>query len=294
MKNGEINIRDPFVLAENGKYYMYGTRAQNFGYKTGGFDVYIGEDLENWSQPVQCFDSEKFGLNTSSNWAPEVHKYNGRYYMFATFEQESKMRGTYSLVADSPCGEFVPCSQKALTPLDWWSLDGTLYIDKENNPYLVFCHEHVQILDGSICYIKLSRDLSKAEGEPVYLFSGSDALGAEKKPDTRYVTDGPFLFRSPDGILYMIWSSTINGQYHQCVATSDNGDITGKWTQIEPLFTKDGGHGMIFEDFKGKTKLVLHCPNIQLSEHPVFFDIAASDARLILRASAGLETLGTF
>ena len=29
--NGDINIRDPFVLCENGKYYLYGTRAANFG-----------------------------------------------------------------------------------------------------------------------------------------------------------------------------------------------------------------------------------------------------------------------
>ena len=26
MKTNEINIRDPFVLTHNGKYYMYGTR----------------------------------------------------------------------------------------------------------------------------------------------------------------------------------------------------------------------------------------------------------------------------
>ena len=37
----DINIRDPFVLFENDKYYMYGTRAADFGKKTGGFDVYV-------------------------------------------------------------------------------------------------------------------------------------------------------------------------------------------------------------------------------------------------------------
>lgn len=41
-----INIRDPFVLCENGKYYMYGTRAVDFGRKTGGFDVYVSSDLK--------------------------------------------------------------------------------------------------------------------------------------------------------------------------------------------------------------------------------------------------------
>lgn len=51
MKKEQINIRDPFVLFENNKYYMYGTRGKNFGRKTSGFDVYISDDLENWSEP---------------------------------------------------------------------------------------------------------------------------------------------------------------------------------------------------------------------------------------------------
>ena len=90
MKNNDINIRDPFVLYENGKYYMYGTRANNFGKNTGGFDVYISEDLENWSEPIECFDSEKHNLNYHVNWAPEVHKYKDAYYIFATFTIEIK------------------------------------------------------------------------------------------------------------------------------------------------------------------------------------------------------------
>lgn len=53
MKNKDIHIRDPFVLIRNDKYYMYGTRGANFGQGTGGVDVYIGTDLENWSDPIQ-------------------------------------------------------------------------------------------------------------------------------------------------------------------------------------------------------------------------------------------------
>lgn len=43
MKNSEINLRDPFVLLHDGKYYLYGSRAE----KQSGFDVYVSEDLEN-------------------------------------------------------------------------------------------------------------------------------------------------------------------------------------------------------------------------------------------------------
>ena len=76
MNCNEINIRDPFVLYENGQYYMYGSRAKNFAMCSGGFDVYVSADLENWSEPKVCFNSEAFDLNNGANWAPEVHKYD--------------------------------------------------------------------------------------------------------------------------------------------------------------------------------------------------------------------------
>ena len=85
MKTSEINIRDPFVLYEKGKFYLYGTKAKDFGKHTAGFDVYISDNLREWSQPTECFNSEKFGFNREVNWAPEVHRYNGSYYMLATF-----------------------------------------------------------------------------------------------------------------------------------------------------------------------------------------------------------------
>ncbi len=282
-KNCEINIRDPFVLKHNGLYYLYGTRAKDFGNKTSGFDVYVGTDLQTWTEPKSVFDSSRFGLNNASNWAPEVHKYNDKFYMFATFEQQNGFRGTFSLVCDSPDGQFVPCSEKALTPEDWWSLDGTLYVSADGTPYLVFCHEHVQILNGTVCFVQLSKDLKKAVGEPVCLFSGLDAFGAKVNSEGRYVTDGPFLHRGKNNRLYMIWSTTVEHQYYQCIAVSDNDDITGNWTQLEPIFTKDGGHGMIFKDLDDNLKLTLHCPNRSLYERPVFFDIVDTGETLVIK-----------
>lgn len=279
MKNNEINIRDPFILKNAGKYYMYGTRAANFGNKTGGFDVYVGDDLENWSEPKAVFFSDRFGLNTGANWAPEVHKYNGKYYMFATFKQPNGNRGTYSLVCDTPDGEFVLNSKRALTPEDWMSLDGTLYVDKSGKPYLVFCHEHVQILNGTICYVPLTEDLSAAAGEPVKMFAGSDSYGCSYAEDTRYVTDGPFVFRGLHDRLYMVWS-TCMPSYYQCLCVSDNGALDGKWEQLTPLFIDDGGHGMIFEDMNGGLRLTLHTPNTKNEEHPAFFTLEDTGDRL--------------
>lgn len=284
MLANEIHIRDPFILTENGCYYLYGTRAAAFGKKIGGFDVYVSRDLVHWSEPKPVFTSEDFDMNHGVNWAPEVHKYRGRYYLLATFTQKnSDLRGTAILSCDTPDGMFTPHSDGFITPADWYALDGTLYIENEV-PYMVFCHEHVQILNGTVEAVRLSDDLKKPVGAPFTLFRGSDAYGVTYQEGKRYITDGPFLYRHQNGSLSLIWSTVIDGQYAQCRALSDNGSITGNWIQQPHLFTRDGGHGMFFRDLGGQLMLTLHRPNNQPDERPVFFPVEEIGDNLIVQA----------
>ena len=47
MKTNEINIRDPFVLNYNGKYYMYGTRGSEcWADEAYGLDVYVSDIIQ--------------------------------------------------------------------------------------------------------------------------------------------------------------------------------------------------------------------------------------------------------
>lgn len=283
MKNQEINIRDPFVLVENGKYYLYGTRAKDFGRRTGGFDVYVSDDLVTWSEPIECFDSTAFGLNTVENWAPEVHKYKGQYYLFATFRQKNDLRGTYILKADKPEGPFAPHSSGAVTPDGWECLDGTFY-EENGVPYLVFSHEHTQIIDGTVCYTQLSADLTQAVGEPVTLFSASSPFYIPPKPQgEHYVTDGPFMFRTKTGTLLMLWSTFVHDQYAECLVRFAGGSIKNAFEHLPVLEADDGGHGMIFQT-PGRLMLTFHSPNQSGSERPCFFEIEdVGDAVRIVR-----------
>ena len=55
MKTDEINIRDPYILCDNGIYYLYGTRAETCWGKAEGFDCYKSKNLIDWSEPVEIF-----------------------------------------------------------------------------------------------------------------------------------------------------------------------------------------------------------------------------------------------
>ena len=83
MKLCDIHLRDPFVFAEDGVYYLYGTR-RGFDVKVvpwKGLDVYTSADLIEWSEPHECFTRPDGFWADRDFFAPEVYKYNGAYYI---------------------------------------------------------------------------------------------------------------------------------------------------------------------------------------------------------------------
>lgn len=292
IKRSDIQIRDPFILVHGDTYYLYGTTDKNCWSSCGtGFDSYRSKDLENWEGPFEAFRPDEGFWADRNFWAPEVYFYNGKFYMFASFKAENKFRGTQILVCDTPDGKFKIHSKKPVTPENWECLDGTLYIDKNSEPWMIFCHEWTQVTDGKMCAIRLKKDLTESIGEPITLFTASSAdwaVGAVNKVNGKekrvYVTDGPYPHRTAEGKLLLLWSSGGAEGYAIGLAESDNGDITGKWThQKELLFKKDGGHGMIFTDLSGKAYVTLHSPNHTPDERPCFFPVTEKNGTLVLK-----------
>ena len=245
MKNSEIHLRDPYVLVHNGKYYLYGSRGESCWGQGSGFDVYVGTDLENWEGPFEVFPNDVAFWTDREYWAPECHAYQGAFYLLASFKNEGVCRGTQILRADRPEGPFVPISDGPVTPRDWECLDGTLYVSPSGDPWMVFCHEWVQIGNGEVCAIPLTPDLRAAAGEARILFRAGDApkivpLKNEAGQDS-FVTDGPFLHRTADGALLMIWSSFSTGGYCERwrVPTTATLPGTGFW-RTTCSFERDG------------------------------------------------------
>ena len=278
----DINIRDPFIMPmeKEGVYYMYATSpTQENGKTYGGMVAYKSKDLKHWSEPVRVFDVPRDNWLTGIVWAPEVHKYQGKYYLFATLNSDIVWkaplkdhpyyvhRATQIFWADNPEGPFLPFDNKLPhTPMGQMCLDGTLWVEDNGTPYMIYCHEWVEMMDGTMEMLELKPDLSGTVGQPVRLFCASAAewsTGTLRADGIRtYVTDGCFLYRTKTGKLLMIWSSFKNGEYAIGIAESVTGKVVGPWRQQpEPLFDKHGGHGMIFKTFEGKLCLVLHAPN---------------------------------
>ncbi|OGX68095.1 MAG: hypothetical protein A2189_09295 [Paenibacillus sp. RIFOXYA1_FULL_44_5] len=174
-------------------------------------------------------------------------------------------------------GPFRALGDGPVTPRDWESLDGTLYVDHNSDPWMVFCHEWVQVQNGEICAVRLNQSVDSAISEPVVLFRAADAPWVHPvKGGANFVTDGPFLHQSASGELLMLWSSFGQSGYAVGIAKSVSGNILGQWIQMkEPIFSDDGGHCMLFYTFEGELLLSIHGPNKLPYERPVFIPAAS-------------------
>ncbi len=273
----DVHISDPFILADeaSGRYYTYvqfvdSRRFPNVPAGRGYFYVLESPDLIHWSEPRVCFEKGDFWAD-QDYWAPECHLWHGRYYLISSFRAEGTYRRCQCLTADSPTGPFRPIRNHPVTPEGWHCLDGTLYTDRKGAPWLVFCHEWLQVGDGQICAVPLSMDLGEAVGDPVILFRASDGPWVGNSG----VTDGPFLHRLESGKLLMLWSDfTPGGSYAITYAVSEYGDIRGPWIQQkEPLYALDGGHGMLFRSFSGQLMMACHCPNEHSRKRILLFEM---------------------
>lgn len=288
MKRSELNVRDVFILLEGDTYYMYGTDLPVNGQWHPGFPVYTSKDLEEWEGPRDAFCPDETFWAHKDYWAPEVHEYKGSYYLFGTVRSETRNRGTQIFRSHRPDGPFHPISDGPVTPAEWLCLDGTLVLDKQGKPYMVFCHEWLQTVDGEICLMPLTDDLTAPAGEPMVLFRASSAPGVrtadwENGKFIGYVTDGPFPYETKDGQLLLLWSSFSQGGYTIYCARSASGELTGPWVQDpEPIYSGDGGHSMLFRKKDGSLWISFHSPNEGGKERAIFLPMEERDNSLYL------------
>ena len=127
----DVHISDPFILADPKSrcYYTYVQFADTERFpdvetdkEHGVFYVLESKDLIHWSKPQICFRQNNFWAD-KDYWAPEVHIWKGRYYLFSSFRADGHYRKCQCLVSDSPKGPFEPIRQEAVTPDGWQSLD---------------------------------------------------------------------------------------------------------------------------------------------------------------------------
>ena len=116
VKLSDLRWRDMCILPDQATktYYLVGPGGR-------GVRAYTSKDLINWTGPQMIYSAPQdvWGeIPIVSIWAPEMHFYNGKYYLFLTFDTRNKFseqwrnwlprvtRGSQVLVSDKPIGPF--------------------------------------------------------------------------------------------------------------------------------------------------------------------------------------------
>lgn len=271
-------LHDPWIVADadTQSYWLFtSNEARASGVEALGVMVYRSRDLKHWSRPQLVFRLPAGIWANEGCWAPEVHRWRGRWVMFLTVHNTALRlpgegagpahrpyrRSTVLAASERLDGPFqlLREGEPVVSP-EIMSLDGTLFIDREGRPWMVYAHEWLQQRVGSMAAVPLDEEL-RATAAPRLLFRGDASPHALPQQGIgAVVTDGPQLYRHADGSLSMLWSSWGADGYFQTVARSPRGDLFGPWVQHEPWLGRGSGHGMLFRRFDGSWMLVLHRP----------------------------------
>lgn len=291
-----IVLSDPCILpdAKTSMYYMTGT----------GGKLWKSKDLKLWEGPytVAKTDPNSWMGPNPMIWAAELHAYKDKYYYFGTFTNRDviidtvagnkiERRASHILVSDKPDGPYVPMQDEIYLPANMPTLDGTFWVDKNGKPYMIYCYEWLQNLDGTMEKIELKPDLSGSVGEAKLMFRASDSPWSREKDANgkdvpNRVTDGPYMFYTQTGRLGMIWTSWIYNVYTQGVVYSESGTLDGPWIhEPEPITPANYGHGMLFRAFDGKLLMSVHSHkdiNGHYHRVPCLFEVDDSGDKLIV------------
>src|SRR5690606_1740946 len=91
----DIPAHDPYVWVDkaNGVYYLYTSGSPRLnGMERYGVVTYRSMDLLNWEGPIVVFTvpDDVWAHPMHGTWAPEVHQYKGKIYLFGTLNNRTR------------------------------------------------------------------------------------------------------------------------------------------------------------------------------------------------------------
>ena len=94
----DVRMRDVCILTDEKTKTYYaissGRAAAKEGFRNAAVRAFTSKDLVNWEGPHIIFQTPQdlWGdINIVGIWAPEMHFYKGKYYLFLTFDTDSKL-----------------------------------------------------------------------------------------------------------------------------------------------------------------------------------------------------------
>lgn len=253
-----VPLGDPFIMLHEGKYYAYGTKAED------GIQVYTSDDLKEWTLEKDLALKSEDSYGGRWFWAPEVYyiKEKNKFFMYYSANEHICVA-----TADSPLGPFVQDVKEAMLPNEK-AIDNSLFIDSDGTPYLYFDRFN----DGlNIWVAKLQEDLKTIDES-----SMKPCIHVSQEWETVWprVNEGSFVIKH-DNLYYMTYSGNSYESPYYGVGFATSESAEGPWTKYDknpilqmPEDLVGVGHSAMFKDKDGKLKIVFHAHHSKDSIHP--------------------------
>ena len=294
-----VRLADPFVYESDGLYYMTGTTASA---EASGFDYYVSSDLVAWEYGGPLFRKSPAHFGAGAFWAPEVERYEGRFYMtYSCLEPERGVLLSCLAVSDRPEGPF----EELYTPwfdLGFSAIDCDIFVDDDpqHTPYLYFSKNGNRdgYAFGENWVVRLKKDLSGFDGEPRLVSRASQPWELVNRERNR-CNEGAFVFKRA-GVYYMTYSANDTGYSDYGVGVAMAPRPLGPWTKSEdnPLMTTDlargissPGHGCVVDLPDGESYFFYHRHADPHGSKPSFDRVVCMD-RLFFDGDGALRTDG--
>lgn len=272
-------IGDPFVLYENGRYYMYATSSAD------GFKVWEGSSLGSLRDAGLCyFKEDSFGYECF--WAPEVvRRADGKYIMFFTArDRKDGILRTGVALSDSPTGVFKDVNQgKPMFDIGTATIDATCFTDDDGRSYLFFVKDcSTNIINGihtsQIFAAELSESLTELVGKMTLIAEPSQKWETKSLPAAcenlvkgdsgeKFVwNEGPFVIKR-GGRYYLNYSANCFDSRNYSVGIAESKSPLGPYVKYDDNPAMEyienelsgPGHNSLFENDKGELTCAFHC-----------------------------------
>ena len=288
----EVVMADPHVIRVDGKYYLYATT------HTRGYDVFVSDDLVNWTNKGLAFDDPRRGA-----WAPDVFhnkRGDGKFYLYYTDSIAGTRPSGFDkqigvAVGDGPAGPF---TDKAVLATN--AIDAHLFQDDDGKYYLYY----VDLFQGFKIRAQPMSDPLTKSGDTTIVIRPTEAW----EKISGEVTEGPFMLKRKD-VYYLMYSGTGADSPNYGIGYATAKSPLGPFTKFagNPIVQRGGkvlgpGHHCVIEGPDKKLWLVYHQKwddgkNFKrfLAIDPLWFE-SRSDflnnvpPRGLLRAKASRET----
>jgi xylan 1,4-beta-xylosidase len=255
---GEIFYADPSIFAENGRYYLTGTRNA----QPPGFALLESDNLREWrsaaapTQPLILRAGERL-FGTSRFWAPQILKSGADYILTYTADEQVAIAQSRTLTG--PFGQRVP---GPIDPAER-NIDSYLFRDDDGRFYLY----HVRFARGNFIWVA-EFDLAAGRLKPGTLtrcFGQTEPWEATKSYASPPIMEGPAVVKLKDKY-YLFYSANHFRSIDYAVGYAVADSPLGPWEKHRgnPILSRavvgenGSGHGDVFRGPGGQLYYVYH------------------------------------